>query len=273
MAVDIKQLGDITKFRMARNILGKPFYWTTSYLVDGLLIDTGPRHTVNEFVTALQGHRINTVVNTHSHEDHVAGNRRIKEIFNPRLLAHEKALAHLEDPGGMDLHPYQLIMWGRPEPSVAEPLGKELETDRYKFEILETPGHGEDHICLFERNMGWLFTGDIFVGGKDKTLRKDFNVWRIIESLKFLVSFEPEWIFPGSGNEKSGATDELRKKIDYLEGEGQKIFDLHKKGVAPKEIRKRLFGPEMAIKHFTLGHYSGMNLVNSFLYHRPDREN
>lgn len=269
MAIRITQLDGVTKFRMARKILGRPFYWTTAYLVDGLLIDTGPRHTIHELADALESRSLHTVVNTHSHEDHVGANAELKRRFNPDIYAHPNALEYLADPYKRKLHPYQLIMWGRPPPSSAKPLNSTLETENHTFRVLETPGHGEDHICLFEPEMGWLFSGDIYVGGKDKTLRKDFNVWKIIESLKFLASFQPEVIFPGSGNEKAGGTAELTRKIEYLETTGARVLELSEKGLGPEEIRKRLFGPELIIRYITLGHYSGKNLVNSFINDKP----
>src|SRR5947207_2187855 len=34
--------GDVRYFRMARTVLGKAMYWTGVYLVDGLLVDSGP---------------------------------------------------------------------------------------------------------------------------------------------------------------------------------------------------------------------------------------
>lgn len=269
MAVKTDNNGDVHRFRLARSFFGRQLYWTAAYLVDGLLIDTGPKHTVREFVKELDNHEIEMVVNTHSHEDHVGANAQINELFKVKIVAHEKALSYLADPSRMELHPYQLIMWGRPEASLAEPVSDKIDTGKYSFKVLETHGHGEDHICLFEPNKGWLFSGDMYVGGEDKALRTDFNVWKIIDSLKYLAAFEPEVIFSGSGSIKTDATDELKRKIQFLETTGTKVLELHKKGVSVNEIRKRIIGPELLIRYITLGHYSGWNLINSFIIHRP----
>ena len=40
--LQLDQHGPITAIRMARSLLGRPVYWTAAYLVDGLLIDSGP---------------------------------------------------------------------------------------------------------------------------------------------------------------------------------------------------------------------------------------
>ena len=47
------------------------------------------------------------------------------------------------------------------------------------FQVIYTPGHSPDHICLFEHKHGWLFTGDLFVGGMDRALRVDYDVDRV----------------------------------------------------------------------------------------------
>ena len=40
--------GDITRFDLSRTIAGRGRYWTTAYLVDKMMIDTGCAHTAGE---------------------------------------------------------------------------------------------------------------------------------------------------------------------------------------------------------------------------------
>lgn len=42
-----------------------------------------------------------------------------------------------------------------------------LYTDRYRFAVLHTPGHSNDHICLLEPDEGWLFSGDLFLSASE----------------------------------------------------------------------------------------------------------
>jgi hypothetical protein len=39
--IEIQAFEEITQIRMSREIGGNPVYWVASYLVDGLLMDTG----------------------------------------------------------------------------------------------------------------------------------------------------------------------------------------------------------------------------------------
>ena len=45
--------GDVLRFDCARSIAGTGHYWTSAYLVDGLMIDTGSAHCAGELCQAL----------------------------------------------------------------------------------------------------------------------------------------------------------------------------------------------------------------------------
>ena len=170
-------IGPVTKIKMARALFGRPFYFTTAYWVDGLLIDTGCAHTEREIMQALDVLPVVRVVNTHSHEDHIGANAALQEKRGAEILAHPLALPVLADPrGNQPLQPYRRIFWGYPRPSEGQPIGETVETGHYRFQVIHTPGHGPDHICLYEPNEGWLFSGDLYIGGRDRALRVDYDI-------------------------------------------------------------------------------------------------
>ncbi len=263
--IHVKQIGEIHAFRMARTILGRGLYYTAAYLVDGLLIDTGCAHTVGELMRALDGQQVRIVVNTHSHEDHVAANAAIHAKYSAEIFAHAGAIPFLADPTRRRLRPYQRVMWGYPAPSRGQPLGEVLETEHHRFHVIPTPGHCSDHVCLYEPEQGWLFTGDTYIGGQDKALRADYHIWQIISSLKRLLALGPKTLFAGSGTVKDDASQALDEKIRYLEETGARVLELHGRGLSYGRIRKLLFGPEMPIAYYTLGNFSGRNLVRSYV--------
>ena len=49
----INHFDGVTRFDMARDFAGRGRYWTTAYLVDGMMVDTGCAHSVSELVNAL----------------------------------------------------------------------------------------------------------------------------------------------------------------------------------------------------------------------------
>ena len=119
--------------------------------------------------------------------------------------------------------------------------------------------------CLFERRQGWVFTGDAYVGGKDRALRQEFDIHQIIASLKVLANLPAARLFPASGSVVDEPAAALARKIAYLEETGQKVQSLHDQGRSASQIRQELFGSEMLINYVTLGNFSGLNLVKSYL--------
>jgi glyoxylase-like metal-dependent hydrolase (beta-lactamase superfamily II) len=257
--------GEVAKIRVARSLLGRPAYFTSAYWVDGLLIDTGCAHTAQQFLTALRGWRVERVVNTHSHEDHIGANAEVQEAFGCPIQAHPDALPILHDPKRQKLQPYRRLFWGRPRPCEAEPVGDCVETGQFHFQVIHTPGHSPDHICLFEPDRGWLFSGDAYIGGEDRALRQGYDIRATIASLKILAELPVEMIFSGSGTVRDEGRKPLLYKIAYLEELGQRIQSLHQEGLSARQIRRRVIGRELPITYVTLGHFSSLRLIRSFL--------
>jgi glyoxylase-like metal-dependent hydrolase (beta-lactamase superfamily II) len=144
-----------------------------------------------------------------------------------------------------------------------------VETRHHRFQVIHTPGHSPDHICLYEPAKGWLFSGDLFVGGQDRGIRADYNIWQMIESLRKLTSLHISLLFPGSGSVRRNPLPEIIRKIEYLEDLGKRVLELHLKGMGYTQIRRTLLGREMPLTYFTLGHFSGKNLIRSYVKDRP----
>jgi glyoxylase-like metal-dependent hydrolase (beta-lactamase superfamily II) len=271
----ITSYGDVTRFDLARTLAGRGRYWTSAYLVDGLLIDTGCAHSTPELVKAVAGTSLVRIVNTHSHEDHIGANGLLqRQRDGLEILAHPLALPVLADPRRTQpLHPYRRVMWGWPEPSQGQPIsdGEVIETAQHHFQVLHTPGHSPDHLCLYEPDRGWLFTGDLFVGGWDRALRADYDIWQIISSLKRVATLPATRLFPGSARVRDNPSEALAAKINYLSQLGEGVLALHHQGWGVPEITRSLCGGPMLLEFITLGHFARRRLVLSYLGMHDDR--
>jgi glyoxylase-like metal-dependent hydrolase (beta-lactamase superfamily II) len=268
--IKITKYGPVTRFDLARTLAGRGRYWTTAYLVDGMLVDTGCAHAAPEFIGALAGSPLVRITNTHTHEDHIGADGQLQRAREGlEILAHPLALPVLANPRGRQpLHPYRRFFWGWPEPAAGRPVGdgELIETEHYRFQVVFTPGHAEDHLCLYEPDQGWLFSGDLFVGGRDRALRAGTDIWQVVASLKRVACLPAGWLFPGSARARQDPDREIAAKIEYLEALGERVLDLHQQGRSVNEIVKVVCGGPMWIEFITLGHFTRKQLVQSYLH-------
>ena len=255
----------VTQIKMSRYTEAQPGTRVSVYLVDGLLIDSGQAHTAEELTDFLKGKEIRTVVNTHYHEDHISANALLKERYGVELLAHPLAINRINQPA--TLYPYQEEVWGYPIPTQVKDIGDSVITPHFRFEVIYTPGHCDDHICLFERSKRWLFTGDLFVGTRPNVARPEENQWQIIASLKKAKGLMPRALFPAARGARvvTDPVPVLEETIRYLEDLGQRVTELNDTGLSPVEIRQKIFGDEAPLAEFTQQQFSSENLVKSYL--------
>ncbi len=261
-----EDIAGVKKFQLARSIRGRGLYFTACYWVDGLLIDTGCAHTSRELAEGLVPLPVERIVHTHSHEDHIGANALLQARYGVEASVHPLGLPVLAAPREKQpLHPYRKVMWGYPQASAGSPLPAVLETAKHRFRVIPTPGHSPDHVSFQEPEQGWFFSGDAYIGGHDRALRADYDVWGIIASLRKMAQQDIQFLFPGSGSVRRRPGAEIREKIDYLEDLGGKVHELRRQGLGIGDIRRKLLGRELPLAYLTLGHFSGRNLIRSFL--------
>ncbi len=255
--------GPITRLRLARTVLGRPLYTVNAYLVDGLLIDAGPPATASELVAWCRGRDVRQVVNTHHHEDHSGGDRALQRVLGLPIAAPAEAALILADFYRLQL--YRRIVWGRPRRAVAEPLGDAVESEHYRFEVIPTPGHCPDHVCLFEPQQGWLFSGDLFIHERVRYLRTDEDVWGALASLRRVVALRPRLLICSHAGFVEDAGGAIARKIACWEGLAEQARTLRGEGLSPRQITDRLLGAEGLGTRVTRGHSAKINLVRALL--------
>ncbi len=149
---------------------------THCYLLNGsersLLIDTGLGiSNIYDEVIKLTDKPI-TAVATHIHWDHIGGHK-----YFPDFYAHAEELGWLNGkfplsletikemvvdrcdlPDGFDVNDYELFQ-GRPTKVLAD--HDVIDIGGRQIEVLHTPGHAPGHLCFWEKDKGYLFTGDL----------------------------------------------------------------------------------------------------------------
>lgn len=256
-----ESLGEITFFRMARRLLGWPVYWTGAYLVDGLLVDCGPPATAREFVHALAPRPVEALVVTHHHEDHMGAAAVLRAARGIEVQASAAALPLLAD--GFVQEGYRRLAWGRPPHVEARPLGAAVATRRWRFEVVPTPGHSPDHVCFFERERGWLFTGDLFLAERLRYLRADEDLAALIASLDRVCALPATRVFCAHRGEVRDGRAALERKRDRLAALVTRVHELRAAGLSEAETTRRAVGREGFLTWYSGGRFAARNFVRA----------
>ncbi len=264
--IEVNQFEEVTQIKMSRELGGKALYWVAAYLVDGLLIDTGCKHTADELAEFLEGQTLKIAVNTHYHEDHIGANYILKQKFALEIFAPRESVPFInQDP---KLYPYQEMVWGYPEPTEVNCLPIKIETAHLHFDVVETPGHCKGHVALIEPEKGWCFSGDLFISENPKVIRSEENITEIIESMKKLIDLKTDRLilFTSTGKVVHDGRKALQSCIGHFQNLSQKAKQLEKKGFAISAIRDKLFGRESSLAGMTGGQFSSENLIRAVLH-------
>ena len=180
-----------------------------SYLIVGsesaLLFDTGMgmgdlRKTVDQ-LTRLPI----TVLNSHTHYDHIGGNWQFQNILgvdHPTARHNAEGATHeqlrdvvLPERFCGDLPPgFKPDRYAIPPFKVSRYVkeGEMLDLGGRKVEVLLTPGHAPDALCLLDRENRLLFTGDTFYAGPIFLYVPDTDVAAYGRSIEKLTKLVPQ---------------------------------------------------------------------------------
>lgn len=259
--IRVEDHGDVVHVRTARTLAGCALYWGGCYLVDGLLLDCGPPATAREFLRFVAGRSVMGLVLTHHHEDHMGAAPLLAAERRLVPLAHPLALPLLER--GFEQELYRRAVWGTHGRVKAEPLGAQVRSRHLTFEVLHTPGHSADHVCLFEPEHGWLFTGDLFLAERLRYLRSDEELVPLIDSLEAVCRLPAKAVYCAHRGPVEGGLATLRRKAQFLQDLRGRVLDLLRQGLPEREVARRAVGPEGIMTLISLGRFSARNFVRS----------
>ncbi len=256
--------GPLTRLVMAPTFLGRPIRQVSAYVFQDLLIDTGPPPTAARLVEWVRGSGVRRVVLTHHHEDHIGGGAALQEELGLPVFAPANAVPLLAE--GLRMPLYRRAVWGgRPRTFRAEPLGPVVEGEGYRLRVLPTPGHAFTHVCLFDEERRWLFSGDLYVHEKVKFLRKIEDVRVHLDSLRRVLALEPELLVCHHAGVLENARERLARKIAWWEGLAAEARALRDANFPVAAIARRLLGREEFLTYASFGDFSKRNLIRSFL--------
>ncbi len=184
------------------------FSSSDSYLVTinaekSILIDPGTNS--KKLIDEIENHnlKLEFIILTHCHYDHVAAAEEIKNKKGGKIAVHKKDAQALER--------------GDQNKTVSSSFDgtlKSIDIDIYlkdgetigPLEVIHTPGHTEGSICLYNSKNKVMFTGDtVFPGGRHgRTDMPSGSVKDMANSLKKLSDYDINKIYTGHGGIGTG---------------------------------------------------------------------
>jgi glyoxylase-like metal-dependent hydrolase (beta-lactamase superfamily II) len=242
------------------SLLGNPLSFFL-FLVDGLLVDTGPSSLSKESGKFFKNHEINQVVLTHVHEDHCGMAAWLQENKQVPIFLHGDSIDAASRKATLPL--YRLKIWGERPPFHAQGMPEEIRTPKHGFLPLDTPGHCANHTVFYEKEKGWLFTGDVFVSIKQHVAFREENLAQMIESLKKLLELDFNTIFCAHFGVLTEGYGLLEEKLAFLVELQEKVRDLETQGMSPRMIDRKLFPIRHPITDVSEGEGTSYNMVKT----------
>ena len=194
-------------------IISEYRHWeeTHCYLLNGskfsLLIDTGLGIcNIHKEVKKLTDNPIIAVA-THIHWDHIGGHK-----FFPDFYAHQEELNWLDGefpltidqikdmvidrcelPDGYDVSKYEFFQ-GKPAKILKN--NEIIDIGSRSIQILHTPGHSPGHMCFWEKEQGYLFTGDLVYKDTLFAYFPSTDPEAYLNSLELVAMLPVEHVFP-----------------------------------------------------------------------------
>lgn len=183
-----------------------PVYTSNVYLLTGTwnalsdvntLIDAGrdPQifQKISEASTGVGKRKVEQVILTHSHYDHTGMIKRLKEEYNPKILAFSATLE------GVD-HVLK--------------DGEKVKAGDGSLTVIHMPGHSTDSILLYDEENKYLFAGDtpLIITSPGSDYEEDF-----IRTFERLCHMDIQTIYFGHGEPcQENAVEVLRSSYQMI---------------------------------------------------------
>ena len=182
--------------------------------------------------------QIRLIICTHTHCDHVGGNRIIQDRSGCEIALHRIG-KYFEDTRD------DWATWSRYFDQEAEFFectyaledGDVVDIGPHAFRVIYTPGHASDGIVLYDENKRVLISSDTLwewdMAVLNLRIEGSTAPHRMLESLERLEALEVKMVYPGHGSpfgDFRGAIKRSRKRIQgYLKDQSKIGIDLSKK--------------------------------------------
>lgn len=162
---------------------------------------------------------VKKILLTHSHWDHIADVKRLKEKYQAQVFVHPLDAPNLQEPGSDGLPCWVKIPAVQPDILLEE--GMQISIGKLVLQVLHTPGHSPGCVCFYEPKQKVLFSGDTLFKGTIGNLSFPTSQPALMgTSLAKLAKLPEETrVFPGHGPMTT-----IREESSWLQ-DAKKLFE------------------------------------------------
>lgn len=171
-------------------------------IIDAACYDDREKQEVKEFIR-MNSLKLVRNLNTHCHVDHILGNGFISATFGIRPEYHEASvplfITAREIAGSFGFEMDQI-----PPPARFLQENEKIRFGNAELEVLYTPGHADGSVCFYNKEEGFVITGDVLFRdtvGRTDLLSGNFDLlMRSIREKLFTLPSETK-VYAGHGPE------------------------------------------------------------------------
>jgi glyoxylase-like metal-dependent hydrolase (beta-lactamase superfamily II) len=257
----------VTCVKTGSEMNGRVVMWHYSYLIDDVLIDAGCPNAADELNELRSRHPVRRIYVTHAHEDHAGGCSVFAQ--DAEIFAKPSVSNVMMNPEV--LNAFFIMAWGQPKAvTQVNPIPDEFQIGKLRFEILPLPGHTDDMVGFYEKEKGWLFSGDAVPFMPEKQLAMpDENVPETIKTLEMIQKLNLRVLFDAHMGPTENPREHIQKRIDYLREIQNVVREHSAQGLTVTEIQGKLKIVAPWWADMTEGRFSVDNLIRSLIQDEP----
>ncbi len=187
------------------------------------MIDSSNGFTSKSIVDAMNKNgfsidNLDTIIMTHGHFDHVGGVYKFADMHDFSLVASQGEAPFIESGNSGFICPFMPLKCKPINVDVKLREGDVVDVGNLSLRVVETPGHTSGSICLYDRSLKVLFSGDtVFTEGSfGRYDLQTGSLEQLTNSIKRLSELDVDLLMPGHMSPVRDGSKHIRAALSII---------------------------------------------------------